>query len=124
MPKAVGARPALDAREPLCGLPIRALVDETSDITLKELRRRWPREASGKVRSAVAVLFTATDYLQKRPSAAPAKWPEIQEAHSRGHWKTTAFVAELHRKGMVAPMVLDGPVNGRLSSLCRAGPHR
>jgi transposase len=28
-----------------------------------------------------------------------------------GHWKTTTFVASLRRSGMVAPMVLDGPIN-------------
>jgi transposase len=28
-----------------------------------------------------------------------------------GHWKTTTFVAGLRRTGMVAPMVLDGPVS-------------
>jgi transposase len=28
-----------------------------------------------------------------------------------GHWKTTTFVAGLRRIGMVAPMVLDGPIN-------------
>ncbi len=31
----------------------------------------------------------------------------------RGHWKTTTFVAGLRQTGMVAPMVLDGPINGR-----------
>ena len=29
-----------------------------------------------------------------------------------GHWKTTTFVAGLSLSGMVAPMVLDGPING------------
>lgn len=29
-----------------------------------------------------------------------------------GHWKTTTFVAALRTSGMVAPMVLDGPING------------
>ena len=29
-----------------------------------------------------------------------------------GHWKTTTLVAGLRRTGMVAPMVLDGPING------------
>lgn len=29
-----------------------------------------------------------------------------------GHWKTTTFVAGLRRSGIVAPMVLDGPMNG------------
>jgi transposase len=29
-----------------------------------------------------------------------------------GHWKTTTFVAGLRTSGIVAPMVLDGPING------------
>lgn len=29
-----------------------------------------------------------------------------------GHWKTTTFVGALRCTGMVAPMVLDGPING------------
>lgn len=28
-----------------------------------------------------------------------------------GHWKTTTFVGGLRTTGMVAPMVLDGPIN-------------
>jgi len=28
-----------------------------------------------------------------------------------GHWKTTTFVAGLRLSGIVAPMVLDGPIN-------------
>ena len=30
-----------------------------------------------------------------------------------GQWKTTTFVAGLRLTGMVAPMALDGPINGR-----------
>ena len=29
-----------------------------------------------------------------------------------GHWKTTTFTGALRRRGMTAPMVLDGPMNG------------
>ncbi len=29
-----------------------------------------------------------------------------------GHWKSTTFIAGLRSTGMVAPLVLDGPVNG------------
>lgn len=29
-----------------------------------------------------------------------------------GHWKTTTFIGALRTIGMVAPMVLDGPING------------
>ncbi len=28
-----------------------------------------------------------------------------------GHWKTTTFVAGLRRSGLIAPFVLDGPIN-------------
>jgi len=29
----------------------------------------------------------------------------------RGHWKTTTFIAGLTTRGMIAPFVLDGPIN-------------
>lgn len=32
--------------------------------------------------------------------------------HAPGHWKTTTFVCALRATGLVAPLVLDGPVNG------------
>ena len=39
-----------------------------------------------------------------------------------GHWKTTTLVAGLRLDGMVAPLVLDGPINGDgLRGLRRAG---
>src|SRR4051795_8601503 len=33
----------------------------------------------------------------------------VDETH--GHWKTTTFVAGLRLTGLVAPFVLDGPIN-------------
>lgn len=36
----------------------------------------------------------------------------LRVAIPHGHWKTTTFVADLRNSGMVAPMVLDGPING------------
>ena len=38
----------------------------------------------------------------------------LRAAIPHGHWKTTTFVAGLRNTGMVAPMVLDGPINGEL----------
>ena len=29
-----------------------------------------------------------------------------------GHWKTTTFVAGLRTQGLIAPLVIDGPMNG------------
>jgi transposase len=37
----------------------------------------------------------------------------LRAAIPHGHWKTTTFVAGLRLSGMVAPMVLDGPINGQ-----------
>ncbi len=35
----------------------------------------------------------------------------MRAAVPHGHWKTTTFVAGLRHDGMVAPFVLDGPIN-------------
>jgi transposase len=37
----------------------------------------------------------------------------LRSSIPHGHWKTTTFVAGLRLSGMVAPMVLDGPINGQ-----------
>ena len=36
----------------------------------------------------------------------------LRAAVPHGHWKTTTAVAGLRNSGVVAPMVLDGPING------------
>jgi transposase len=36
----------------------------------------------------------------------------LRAALPHGHWKTTTFIGALRTTGMVAPMVLDGPING------------
>ena len=38
----------------------------------------------------------------------------LRAAIPHGHWLTTTFVAGLRNTGMVAPMVLDGTINGSL----------
>jgi len=35
-----------------------------------------------------------------------------RSAIPHGHWKTTTFTGALRLRGMTAPMVLDGPMNG------------
>ena len=39
------------------------------------------------------------------------KGQRLQMSVPHGHWKTTTFIAGLRRDGIVAPFVLDGPVN-------------
>jgi transposase len=40
------------------------------------------------------------------------KGERLRASIPHGHWKTTTFVAGLRLSGMVAPLVLDGPING------------
>jgi len=40
------------------------------------------------------------------------KGERLRASVPHGHWKTTTFVAGLRLDGMVAPLVLDGPING------------
>lgn len=39
------------------------------------------------------------------------KGERLRAGIPRGHWKTTTYVAGLRLTGMMAPMVLDGPMN-------------
>lgn len=40
------------------------------------------------------------------------KGVRLRASIPHGHWKTTTFIGALRLTGMVAPMVLDGPING------------
>jgi transposase len=53
----------------------------------------------------------ASTNMARRYGRAP-KAQRLRVGVPHGHWKTTTFVAGLRINGMVAPMVLDGPING------------
>ena len=50
--------------------------------------------------------------MARRYGRAP-KGERLRVGIPHGHWKTTTFVAGLRLTGVIAPMVLDGPINGR-----------
>ena len=52
----------------------------------------------------------ASTNMARRFGRAP-RGQRLRMAVPHGHWKTTTFVAGLRRTGMVAPFVLDGPIN-------------
>ena len=54
----------------------------------------------------------ASTNMARRYGRAP-KGERLRAGIPHGHWKTTTFVAGLRLTGIVAPMVLDGPINGR-----------
>jgi hypothetical protein len=48
--------------------------------------------------------------MARRYGRAP-RGERLRAGVPHGHWKTTTFVAGLSRTGMIAPWVLDGPMN-------------
>ncbi len=53
--------------------------------------------------------WTSTNMARRRGRAPRGQ--RLRAAVPHGHWKTTTFVAGLRQDGMVAPFVLDGPIN-------------
>lgn len=50
--------------------------------------------------------------MARRYGRAP-RGQRLRSAVPHGYWKTTTFIAGPRLTGLVAPMVLDGPINGR-----------
>jgi hypothetical protein len=53
---------------------------------------------------------TATN-MTRRYGRSPSD-RRLVAAVPHGHWRTTTFVAGLRQTGVVAPLVLDGPMTG------------
>lgn len=49
-----------------------------------------------------------------RRSGRCEKGERLKAAIPYGHWKTTTFLAGLCHDGVIAPLVLDGPINGEI----------
>ncbi len=61
------------------------------------------------------LVFVDETWASTRMARTHGRAPRGERLRSpvpHGHWKTTTFVAGLRSSGMVAPMVLDGPING------------
>jgi transposase len=54
---------------------------------------------------------TATN-MARRYGRSPAA-QRLVATVPHGHWRTTTFIAGLRQTGLVAPLVLDGPMTGR-----------
>ena len=76
-------------------------------------RRRWIRQQGYLDTTRLVFLdetATSTNMVRLR-----GRWPRGERLISHvphGHWKTVTFVAALRHNKMVAPMVIDGPING------------
>ena len=55
---------------------------------------------------------TSATTAMTRLSGWGPKGQRLVDAAPHGHWKTTTFVAGLRASGIIAPVVLDGPMTG------------
>ena len=53
---------------------------------------------------------TATN-MARRSGRSPCG-ERLVAAVPHGHWRTTTFIAGLRQAGIIAPLVLDGPMTG------------
>src|SRR5437660_8027296 len=78
-------------------------------------RRRWIRE-QGMLDPARLVFIdeTATSTNMVRPRGRCCRGERLVASVPHGHWKTITLVAGLRHDGIVAPFVIDGPMNGAI----------
>src|ERR1700751_29409 len=89
---------------------LRAAEQERADVA--RARRRWMRE-QGMFDPARLVFLdeTATSTNMVRLRGRCPRGQRLVDHVPHGPWKTITFVAGLRRRAMVAPLVLDGPMN-------------
>ena len=79
------------------------------------LKRRWDWFEGQLDLDPAKLVFIdetwASTNMARTHGRAP-KGERLRAGVPHGHWKTTTFVAGLRHTGMVAPMVLDGPIDG------------
>jgi hypothetical protein len=78
-------------------------------------RRRWIRE-QGLLDPARLVFLdeTAVSTNMIRPNGRSARGERLIGHVPLGHWETVTFVAGLRHTGMVAPMLINGAMNGEI----------
>lgn len=84
---------------------------ERPDVAAK--RRRWRNwQYWLKPERLVFIDETGAKTNMTRLRGRSLKGQRLHAAVPWGHWKTTTFVAGLRTTGLIAPMVLDGAMNG------------
>ena len=89
---------------------LRAAEQQRADVV--RARRRWMREL-GMFDPARLVFVdeTSTNTAMVRLRGRCPRGIRLTDHVPHGHWKTITFIAGLRRRAMVAPFVLDGPMN-------------
>jgi transposase len=103
---------SIDTTSPL-KKSLRAAEQHRADVA--RARRRWIRE-QGLLDPARLVFIdeTAVSTNMVRLRGRGPRGMQLIGRVPHGHWKTITFVAALRHNKMVAPMVIDGPMNGEV----------
>jgi transposase len=90
---------------------LRASEQDRPDVARHRSRWRvWQRYMDGE--RFVFIDETAATTAMTRLSGWGPRGERLVDAAPAGHWKTTTVVAGLRSTGVVAPLVLDGPMTG------------
>lgn len=87
---------------------------EQARADVAEARRKW-REGQADLKPERLVFLDETwtkTNMTRRCGRAP-RGQRLIAAAPHGHWKTSTFLAGLRHDRIVAPLVLDGAINGR-----------
>ena len=90
---------------------VRAAEQDRADVA--EARAAWAEAAPGLNPDRLVFLDEswASTNMAPRYGRAPRGMRAL-DAVPHGHWKTTTFVGAMRAEGFVAPLVLDGAING------------
>ena len=90
---------------------MRAAEQDRSEVANERRRWRvWQRFMAPEHFVFLDETGTATN-MARRFGRSPAG-ERLVAAVPHGHWKTTTFIAGLRQSGIIAPLVLDGPMTG------------
>jgi transposase len=80
---------------------------------VQQARRDWPQLIAAQPAERLIFLDETwfTTSMARLFGYAP-RGQRLVDALPYGHWKVTTFVGGLTRRGFLAPMVLDGPMDG------------
>jgi hypothetical protein len=90
---------------------LRAAEQDRPDVASQRRRWRvWQRFMDPSRFVFLDETATATN-MTRRYGRSPSD-RRLVAAVPHGHWRTTTFIAGLRQTGILAPLVLDGPVTG------------
>jgi transposase len=90
---------------------LRAAEQDRPDVAAERRRRRAWQRFMDPARFVFLDETGAATNMARRYGRCPSA-RRLVAAVPHGHWRTTTFVAGLRQTGIVAPLVLDGPMTG------------